>query len=61
MAAQIGDKENKFAAYLNRGFNTFNKVIKAANFGVNSLLSLVLPALNVWLIGEYDLKTTYSI
>jgi hypothetical protein len=47
MAAQIGDKENKFAAYLNRGLNTFNKVIKAANFGVNNLLLLVLPSLNV--------------
>ena len=47
MAAQISDKENKFTAYLNRGFNTFNKVIKATNFGVNSLLPLVLMALNV--------------
>ena len=48
---QVSDKE----AYLNRDFNTLDKVIEASNFGVNSFLPLILPAINVRLIGEYDL------
>ena len=48
---QVSDKE----AYLHRDFNTLNKVIESSNFGVNSFLPLILPAINVRLIGEYDL------
>jgi len=50
---QVSDKE----AYLHKDFNTLNKVIESSNFGVNSFLPLILPAINVRLIGEYDLNS----